>query len=281
MNRAARQIRHLLGREFLPGKVFRVDMDRVDVVPDGSAGILRSLPLTGDREKIKPGDPVKIVTIGGQRVALAQDVATDLWEEEVIAPPDQGLSPALLNGLIHFPDQASGSKTTDAETLQGYEPKRGVIDAHVALTDVNGMLGDKLDVTNLMNGVGNLITTGTFTPTVFDPSRSRNWNGTEISNVTGAWFRMWNWVRVEIMYQAINSTTVVNNGQFNLRVQNLPFACAGYSVGKFHNISNNSPLGIGLGQTSAQGGTALYYPPFTAAQAQNSWHAIDLWYRCQ
>ncbi len=71
-----KQIRKILEREFIAGTVYRVDMDRVDVLPSGSVGALHSLPLTGDRDKVKPGDPVKIITVAGERVALAEDIPT-------------------------------------------------------------------------------------------------------------------------------------------------------------------------------------------------------------
>jgi hypothetical protein len=78
------RISRLLQREFIEGTIFRVDLDRVDVTPDGSSGILRSLPLTGDRDKIKPGDPVKILTVAGERVALAGDLALSDTLETVV-----------------------------------------------------------------------------------------------------------------------------------------------------------------------------------------------------
>lgn len=70
-------LKKLLASEFIDAKVYRVDMDRVDVTPTRAGGILRSLPITGDREKIKPGDPVKVLNIAGERVVMAADVATD------------------------------------------------------------------------------------------------------------------------------------------------------------------------------------------------------------
>ena len=73
-----------LQKEFVEGAIFRVDMDRVDVAPEGSTGILRSLPLTGDRDKVQPGDPVRVITVAGERVALVGDLAlTDEPGEEV------------------------------------------------------------------------------------------------------------------------------------------------------------------------------------------------------
>jgi len=62
-------------KEFVEGTIFRVDLDHVDVAPAGSTGILRSLPLTGDREKVKPGDPVRVINVAGERVAMVGDVA--------------------------------------------------------------------------------------------------------------------------------------------------------------------------------------------------------------
>lgn len=83
-----KRITQVLQREFTAGKVFRVDMGLVDVAPDGSAGILRSLPVVGDRDKIKEGDPVKIVSIAGQRMALVGDLASE--ETIGLAPSDTG-----------------------------------------------------------------------------------------------------------------------------------------------------------------------------------------------
>jgi hypothetical protein len=86
----ARHILKQLQKEFLEATVHQVDMDRVDVVPRGSGGSLHSLPIVGDREKIQPGDTVKVVTIAGERVVLAPDLAVGYEESSELGEmPDQ------------------------------------------------------------------------------------------------------------------------------------------------------------------------------------------------
>ena len=79
-----KQLSRALEKEFIEGTVFRVDLDRVDVAPAGSSGILRSLPLTGDRDKVKPGDRVRVLTVAGERVAMVGDVAQDDSPGEIV-----------------------------------------------------------------------------------------------------------------------------------------------------------------------------------------------------
>ncbi len=98
----------VMEREFLEGKVFRTDLDRVDVAPAGSLGILRSLRLMGDREKVKPGDPVKIITVAGERVALAGDLAVEVPEEVGIDPSDVELAEKLQKIPAQEPQEGTG-----------------------------------------------------------------------------------------------------------------------------------------------------------------------------
>lgn len=125
-----KRVETALKKEFIRGTVFRVDLDRVDVAPAGSPGILRSLPLTGDRDKIKPGDPVQIITVGGERVALAEDVATDLTQLpqaevadglglEVPQVVDEGLSEGWYE-KAGFTFVMDGSGQNIATGLHGY-----------------------------------------------------------------------------------------------------------------------------------------------------------------
>lgn len=94
MSNASKILRKLLASESMDARVYRVDMDRVDVTPTRAGGILRSLPITGDRDKIKPGDPVKVLNIAGERVVMAADVATDpiqaLVHDENVSLPGLG-----------------------------------------------------------------------------------------------------------------------------------------------------------------------------------------------
>lgn len=137
MKFTSRIFRELLKKELLQATVYRVDMDRVDVAPLGSSGILRSLPLTGDRDKIKPGDPVRIVTIGSERVALAPDVALDFQEEEVSQTVEGAVQiPGLEEALMGI----GGASSTDAQTLQGLLPAESGADAHVVISSADGTI---------------------------------------------------------------------------------------------------------------------------------------------
>lgn len=124
----------VLDREFVEGTIFRVDLDRVDVAPNGSSGILRSLPLTGDRDKVKPGDPVKVLTVAGERVALAGDVAVD----DVVEAISADASEIELDEKV---GNASGTVKPDginAITLNGLYPAPAGADAHIVQTSETG-----------------------------------------------------------------------------------------------------------------------------------------------
>lgn len=100
MKTLSRRIAEAYENELIEGTIYRIDMDHVDVIPLSSTGILRSLPLTGDRDKVQVGDPVRIVRVGGKRVALAGDLA--LWFDvaEDTTEPATGITPVELEGAI-------------------------------------------------------------------------------------------------------------------------------------------------------------------------------------
>lgn len=104
MKSLSKRISKILQREFIEGTIYRVDLDRVDVAPLGSSGILRNLPLTGDRDKIKAGDSVKIITVAGERVALAGDVAISDLSGEMV---EDASSVELVEQLAKIPQFVS------------------------------------------------------------------------------------------------------------------------------------------------------------------------------
>lgn len=184
----SKRVAAVLQKEFIDGTVFRVDLDHVDVAPAGSTGILRSLPLTGDRDKIKPGDPVRVINVAGERMALAGDVALDglvemtaedagdiVLEERLLSiSPAQGDQvrslgdladvdivsvPPVENNMLGW-DTASAKwvpkapgTLTDAATLTGLAPdSTGAANAHVPVSEADGTLKvASLDV----SGAGN------------------------------------------------------------------------------------------------------------------------------
>lgn len=140
----SKRVASALQKEFVEGTVFRVDLDHVDVAPAGSSGILRSLPLTGDRDKIKPGDLVRIINVAGERVALAGDVATSDVPGEIVEDASMvALAERLQNlnvGPNSLDETATSSGNIDAYSLQGLLPAESGADAHVVLSDVDGVI---------------------------------------------------------------------------------------------------------------------------------------------
>jgi hypothetical protein len=113
----SKRVAAALQKEFIDGTVFRVDLDHVDVAPAGSTGILRSLPLTGDRDKIKAGDAVRVINVAGQRVALAGDVALDATANEEIADASGiELDERFANIYIPAQESSGGSESGNGET---------------------------------------------------------------------------------------------------------------------------------------------------------------------
>ena len=184
----SKRVATAIQKEFIEGTIFRVDLDRVDIAPDGSTGILRSLPLTGDRDKVKPGDPVRVINVAGERVALAGDVALDESEEIAtedasgialeerllsigseqkdhshqlsdLSDVDTTTTPPVANNFLGWdtlskkwvPKIPAGG--TDAATLTGLAPDgTGAANAHVPVTEADGTLKlANLDV----SGAGN------------------------------------------------------------------------------------------------------------------------------
>lgn len=126
MRSPSQQIRSVLDREYIVGKIYRIDVNHVDVIPAGSAGILRGLPLVGDRDKAKIGDSVRILTISGRRTAVLPDAPVyprveEGVDEKLLDEMRVAISDILKNERQAIVDEGPGIEVSGSTVAVGLD----------------------------------------------------------------------------------------------------------------------------------------------------------------